>query len=476
MSSLLSGIANKYFSSTVGKVISTGSYTDAISTTSGDEFIPEYTKTDGQKRYQTNGAIPAMPRPKTMFFVYFNINAKAANLIAKKKSLIEYLSKEAKYNQTQNACLANEAELQKIKSGNAVTDTVNNGISQKITDMAKSLSDMKTKVINKLTGNTPTNTEFTADYICDRATLRQLSFELSKYVKSIDKPSITYGIKEYNEYNRRRLCYDNRSFNDIKINFYDVKNNPVQQFFISYLKMIDNTFLCKTSSHWKKQIQPFTYRTDTVDWGFDLDSNFRLIDSISIIEMFMDKMIVYTLENPVLQQIDFGSDTIGDFSPSDLTVTFKYEGVTNDLLVGESASPAQPYNCKLTESASEIYLKSILGKDINEDIATFIQKRYKSGLTYGVETATSFIKGILDADKSDRWSVFQSQLLDTGRSLGFADEINMVNQAKDMVDNYKNSENKGQYVLKAVDDPSSLVGTLTASNITTGSTSIINLF
>lgn len=472
--SLNSNIKNKVLNSSIGKLLKGKNW---METSSGNNFIPEYTKTDGQKKFSSSSAIPNLVKPETMFFVYFNINANAQNLIMKKRKLIEHLSM-LQLQEIDDLNVKHRETEKELWDTGFMSD-----VSKKIDEKLTALSDMFTKVKDtfnlneKAIADTDTSTSNqTADYIPDKMILRQLSFELSKMVKSITKPSIRYKINEYNEYNRKRLCYDNREYTPITIDFYDAKENPVQQFFFSYLKMIDDTFLCKTSSNYKKPIYTTKWDTIATDWGFNLDSNFRLIDSISIIEMYMDKMMVYTLENPVLESIDFGSNVVGSYKPNEIKVTFQYEGITNDLLVGEYAQPVEPYTNVLDDSNNKIYLKSMINSHINGDIATFIQKRYKSGTAATIDTASAFIKGILDAPKAERWDKVKSQLLDTGRKLGFSNEINMAKQAETAIENLKKSDDKSQYMLKLSDDPSSIVGTMTASSVSTSDNSILGLF
>lgn len=471
---LKNDVTNKIYNSSSFKAI-TGQ--DWISTSYGNNIIPEYTKTDTQKRYMTSASIPNLPKPETMFFVYFNLNSKAQLLINKKRELIEYLSK---LSAQQNNTELNYQESVKQNNSDNIINYVSNTIDSYTTEISNQFEYAKKSISNSIANqlNITTNSELktSADYIPDKIILRQLSFELSKFVKSIEKPTIQYTIKEYNEYNRKRLCYDSRQYNPIKITFYDVKENPVQQFFFSYLKLIDDTFLCKTSSDYKKQIQTNNYNIDYTDWGFNVDSNFRLIDSISIIEMYMDRIMVYTLENPVLETISFGTNNIGSFKANEISVSFKYEGITNDLLVGESASPIEPYTNVLDKSNDKAYLKSMINSKINPDIAEFLQMRYKNGTAFGIDNAMAFIKGILDTPSDERWDKFKSQLLDTGRKLGFADEINTLIKANETIDNFQNSNNQGKYLFKVTDDPTSIIGTLTASNITSASNSILNLF
>lgn len=475
--SLLSGIKNKLYNSSGFKAL-TGQ--DYLSTSYGSDFIPEYTVTDTQKRYSSASSIPNLPKPETMFFVYFNLNAKAQMLINKKRALIEYLSKLNAQNVQSNKDLTAQQKSNE-NSAKGVMEYVSNSIDSFTSSLANTFQNAKKELSNAVgqalgIDNINGELKTSADYIPDKMILRQLAYELSKFVKSIEKPSIKYNIKEYNEYNRRRLCYDKREYSPIKITFYDVKENPVQQFFFSYLKLIDDTYLCKNSTNYKKQIYTKKWDIDATDWGFNVDSNFRLIDSISIIEMYMDRMMVYTLENPVLESINFGTNNLGSFKANEITVTFQYEGITNDLLVGESASAIEPYNVVLDKSDDKAYLKSMINSKINPDIATFLQMRYKDGVAFGLDNAMSFIKGIMDAPSDERWDKLTSQLLDTGRKLGFANEINTIIKADETIDNFKNSEDKSKYLFKMLDDPTSIVGTMTASNITSSSNSILNLF
>jgi hypothetical protein len=94
----------------------------------------------------------------------------------------------------------------------------------------------------------------------------------------------------------------------------------------------------------------------------------------------------------------------------------------------------------------------------------------------GIDTAVSFIKGILDAPSNERWSVLKSQSLDTLRKLGFSQEISLVQSATSAVSNYKKSDNKGQYLLKLTDDPSSIVGQITTGGSTSSASGLLKIF
>ena len=470
MANILSNIANKFYNSDAGRVLldTENSY---AKTPYGTDFIPEYVTTTGQKRFSTEASIPNLPKPETLYFVHFELNPNAQTIINKKKALINYLTTEnatdSTYTSSAQANLA--TQLQKATKG--IINEFNNKISSSLNSLGSAFGLLKNDV-KKDESTTPipnekNNTTF-GDYIPDNYLLRQLSFELSKFVKSINKPSITFGVNEHNEYNRKRLVYDKMDFGDLKISFWDVKDNPVERFLMAYLKIISNDFLCKSYQDFRRQIVTREFDRGLTDWGFDLDSNFRLIEKISLVEYYMDKMMVYTFENPTISAIDFGSNKMGSWNPSEINVTFKYEGFTNDLL------DITPYNVELEDD--KVYLKSMVNANITARMADFLNVRYKSGATMGIDTAVSFIKGVLDAPKEERWQTIKEQSLDTLRKLGFSDEINLVKSAESAYDNYKSADNKGKYLLKLTDDPSSIVGEIFNNGSSSTGQSLLNTF
>lgn len=467
LDTLKNGVTRLIDGTTTGKLLN-GSGSDYASTTYGTDFIPEYIKTTGQKRYQTQSTIMNLPKVETMFFVYFGLNPKTQDMITKKQSLIEYLTKTtASSNSKNNTSLNNLASSLTSSLSNSI-NKITNGLSSSLSKVANSFRKTQSSESSESTIPTEQDSKSYGDYLPDKFILNQLSFELSKFVKSIDKPTIEFKINEYNEYNRRRLCYDKITYSPITVTFYDVKDNPVEKFFFAYLKLISNNFLCKDFNNFRKQIVTDNFDYDKTDWGFDTDSNFRLIDKISICEYYMDKMMVYTLENPVISSIKFGTNNIGSFNANTIQVTFQYEGITNDLL------DTNPYNVVWT--GDKTYLKSMINANITENMATFLNVRYKSGPSMGIDTAVSFIKGVLDAPKNERWDVIKSQTLDTLRKLGFSQEISLVNSAIDAVDNYKSADNKGKYLLKLTDDPSSIVGQIMTQGSSSSSTNFLKLF
>lgn len=469
MANLLKGITNKFYNSDAGRVLldKENSYAQ---TPYGSEFIPEYVTTTGQKRFSTEAAIPNLPKPETLYFVHFDLNPRTQEIINKKKALINYLvSGTATDANNSSSAIANLTAGIK-KSLNGIKEKFNNKYSSTLTALG-GLFNKKDKTTNVTTyANIPTedNSKSFGDYMPEGYILRQLSFELSKFVKSIDKPTINFTVNEHNEYNRKRLVYDKMDFGDLKISFWDVKENPVERFLMAYLKIISNDFLCKSYQDFRRQIVTNEFDRKPLDWGFDLDSNFRLIEKISVVEYYMDKMMVYTYENPVITSITFGTNKMGSWNPNEINVTFKYEGFTNDLL------DITPYNIEWEEDKT--YMKSMVNANITAQMANFMNVRYKSGLSMGVDTAVSFIKGVLDAPKEERWKTIKEQSIDTLRKLGFSDEVNLVNRLTDNYDNYKSALNKGKYLLKMTDDPSSFLGEVINNGSTSSASGLLKMF
>ena len=469
MANLLKSITNKFYNSDAGRVLldKENSYAQ---TPYGSEFIPEYVTTTGQKRFSTEAAIPNLPKPETLYFVHFDLNPRTQEIINKKKALINYLvSGTATDANNSSSAIANLTAGIK-KSLNGIKEKFNNKYSSTLTALG-GLFNKKDKTTNVTTyANIPTedNSKSFGDYMPEGYILRQLSFELSKFVKSIDKPTINFTVNEHNEYNRKRLVYDKMDFGDLKISFWDVKENPVERFLMAYLKIISNDFLCKSYQDFRRQIVTNEFDRKPLDWGFDLDSNFRLIEKISVVEYYMDKMMVYTYENPVITSITFGTNKMGSWNPNEINVTFKYEGFTNDLL------DITPYNIEWEEDKT--YMKSMVNANITAQMANFMNVRYKSGLSMGVDTAVSFIKGVLDAPKEERWKTIKEQSIDTLRKLGFSDEVNLVNRLTDNYDNYKSAPNKGKYLLKMTDDPSSFLGEVINNGSTSSASGLLKMF
>lgn len=463
LDTLESTVKSNFYQSNVGKtLLSNESYTQ---TPYGSDFIPEYLTTTGQKRFSTNASIPNLPKPETLYFVYFSLNPKAQQMLLKKKAYINFLLNDLAIDGTSLTGNSGSGVTGTLK---AITNSITNAIGAVGSEISKQLDGIgnifaskkrkEDKAAKAAAIQEAEDSKSFGDYIPEVYIMKQLSFELSKLVKDINKPSITFSVSELNEYNRKRLVYDKMTYGDLKITFWDVKENPVEQFFMTYLKIINNDFFCKSYKDFAKPINARKPDTSMTDWGFDTDSNFRLIDKICLVEYYMDKMMVYTYENPTVSSINFGTNRMGSWNPGEVSVTFKYEGFTNDLL------DVAPYNTTWTEDKS--YLKAMVNAEITAEMANFLNVRYREGESFGLTDAVSFIKGVLDAPKGERWTVFKEQALDTARQLGYGAEINMIKAAENNLKEYKKAGNKTKYLVNMISDPSSFIGTVVGGGST----------
>ena len=477
-------------------------YDGTYATPTGGDTIPSSVLTKAQKTFSSNAETPNFPKPKTLYFVYFHLNPALEKKIAYKQKLIQKISGESWEGISVNSINTSNATLK---------DTTEKEYEKAATE---GLSEIGSKIVGSLTSKStqtsktePLSDSSLVDYIPTKDVFKKLSYEMSKLVKAYDKPSVKFDTEELNEYNRTRIVYSGQKYNDVSITFYDVKNNPVQEFFNAYLKFISGDFLCKNFRVWEDPIdnnhwnnangyidvhgkkQSATYYSNLNSFGLNVESNFRLIDRISFCEYYMNRLMVYTIENPVLTEINWGNGAMGDFNYNDIKVTFKYEGITNDLI------DIDPYNVGNWLGGSEkvggmlqslknwlsdgnmtnggsgnniAYLRYMVNKEIRSDVATFLQTRYKTVANNVVSDITSILKGYMNGETKFSWNTLKNQALDTARKYGFANEANTFSQVQQMISNYNSKEDttaKFKYIANMATDPTSLIGKMSSSTV-----------
>lgn len=193
--------------------------------------------------------------------------------------------------------------------------------------------------------------------------------ELSKFVIGVTKPTITYSTKKMNQYNRIKYVYDNVEYGDLKITFMDVKDNTIEQAFFAYLKQNNNDFMNSKKNNAYDGYAPNSSYNYNYSWGLHNRSNEKMFKSITIAEMYFDKLMIYTVENPTLTSINFGENKIGDYSHNEISVTFKVEGITNDIIWERN-------NVKNVEYDVIGKLFTSIG---GEEMAHFLGKRWYKG-------------------------------------------------------------------------------------------------
>lgn len=446
---------------------------ELTSTPLGFDTIPTSTLTKAQKTFSSNHIVPNIPKPKTLYFVYFHLNNNLEKKILYKQRLIKQLS-------------GNDWETEESSGVTSISNAVKGTLDKAFGQVYNTLfgGDKNNKTKSEQTTPSATDKPRTyptlVDYIPEKAIIRKLSYEISKLVSGYNKPKVSFKTSEMNEYNRKRIVYEGVDYNDITVSFYDVKDNPVQEFFHIYLKFICSDFLCKDGKTWRLPIdnnhwqnkngykdvkgnqQQATYLNNLNQFGFNIDSNFRLIDSISFCEYYMDKLTVYTIENPVITSIDWGDAKMGDFGSNEIKVTFKYEGITNDLI------DVEPYNVesenwdKLME-LQPLYFRHMVNREIRNEVATFLQTRYVSKGGSLLNDIISVLKGYMNGDTEYTWNNIKNQGLDIMRKYGLAQEANTIAQVEATIDRYKSKdgEDKWKYLVNMSTDQTSLIGKIT---------------
>lgn len=180
-------------------------------------------------------------------------------------------------------------------------------------------------------------TLFKVNFIKDSNDKNDIDYdELSKFVISVDKPNIAYTTKQMNQYNRIRYIYENIKYGPLKITFIDVKDNPIQQKFFKYLK---------------KNNDDINYNKVN-DWGLNINSNKKMFDKIIIEERFLKSYISYYVINPVLKDITFGTDKMGDWGYNEIIVSFDVESVGDIIYNNENNNGKE--NSKLEKNENII--------------------------------------------------------------------------------------------------------------------------
>ena len=254
-----------------------------------------------------------------------------------------------------------------------------------------------------------------------KAPLTELSDELSKYLIEVKKPNVTVNTTKMNQYNRIKYVIDNIVYGDLILTFMDTKDSNVVKAFFSYLKNIAQDFN-NSSEEFKSDYSVNSYKKE--NWGLTTLSNDKKIESITIVEMYMDKITVYTVENPTLSTVDFGSNKIGDFSPNNITVTFKVEGITNEF----------EYSGK---SIRDVIDENII-KLGGSNLAHKLQKRWGGG-SYPVRDTTN------ETFNNYYTEVINNQINDTYGKLNKVYEENEYERAINQILDYLSYPNKGEY-------------------------------
>lgn len=403
----------------------------------GQFITPTLTKTAAQNAFSTICGKPNLPKPQSMFFVYFNINESYHSWAEFKRKYVSDMASALLYSNLY------DGGVEKTTGGNfsqLLEDSTNTGSTSKVKS-----TTVKSKYLN-------TDIMYESDLsIVDSILLssanNMAAFEMSKMVKGYKLPSISFDTTRINEYNRWRNIYtSNGKYSDLTMSFYDIKENPVQQFFFNYLKFVSNDFFMKGNEIWNHRAMPNTYDLHKEDnskqlsydenvFGLTIDSNIQFIKEINICEYFVDKVMVYTIVNPKIKSIDFGGATRSSMDSKDISVTFSVDGITNDMSDNTVLTSGSGY----TGFKDKAYLRSMVNAPITDKMSNFLQTKYLKATTgkvlgdFAAALATS-----VNTLKKYRWNSIETQVKDTLR------RYNTVKKA------YKNSYETEDTAIKSI--------------------------
>ena len=332
-----------------------------LNTPIGGAFVPTIDKNAAQRVFSTESSNPNLPKPQSLFYVYFSLNKDLPSLINWKDDIVSQMAGTVLSSTLENSLDTKQqvaAATSILQSSVEETNTTNFLEGTKTASSwygigASSLSKVDVGML---------------DAILSIETTRTLAYEIGKMVKSYTMPSIKLETQRFNEYNRRRNLYTGKTeYGDLSFKFYDVKENPAQMFFLNYLKLVSNDFLMKGNSVWAersphnnwqlgedKKAKSFDYNP----YGLTTESNYSIIDKITICEFYLDKMMAYTFECPKLVDVNFGSASHGTMDSKEIEVTFKIEGISNDML------EIAPLQNSFTSKVRASYLRSVVNNPI----------------------------------------------------------------------------------------------------------------
>ena len=431
-----------------------------LNTPIGGAFVPTIDKNAAQRVFSTESSNPNLPKPQSLFYVYFSLNKDLPSLINWKDDIVSQMAGTVLSSTLENSLDIKQqvaAATSILQSSVEETNTTNFLEGTKTASSwygigASSLSKVDVGML---------------DAILSIETTRTLAYEIGKMVKSYTMPSIKLETRRFNEYNRRRNLYTGKTeYGDLTFKFYDVKENPAQMFFLNYLKLVSNDFLMKGNSVWAeraphnnwqlggdKKAKSFDYNP----YGLTTESNYSIIDKITICEFYLDKMMAYTFECPKLVDVNFGSASHGTMDSKEIEVTFKIEGISNDML------EIAPLQNSFTSKVRASYLRSVVNNPIKKEMAGFLNTRYLSGGKSLNGDLESIIASYINGDKKFTWKNLNAQLQDTARKYGYASAINAAEKTKIAVDNItsKKSGDRWKYLFNSSRDPTSLIGSIT---------------
>ena len=156
---------------------------------------------------------------------------------------------------------------------------------------------------------------------------------LGQMVRTIDRPQYNHEVEIHNQYNRPRLVHGKLKYEPIRVIFYDDVNNSALRLYNQYRRFYYGDFQNKEDDKsWTYDTVAPTFE-NTANWGLSTLNNkdgeesyfFKQID---LYEFYGGQLTAYNLIHPKITAFEMDPRDITEEAISEVTITFEYEGVT----------------------------------------------------------------------------------------------------------------------------------------------------
>jgi len=157
---------------------------------------------------------------------------------------------------------------------------------------------------------------------------REVVENLSFVVKSIDKPKYSMDVQTLNQYNKKRLIYQQIEYQATTLHFYDTYKSDAAIFLKEYLNYYFADFSKTSVSDWNDDIIKPEFNNGDKGWGFTPKDDQYFINSIEVFQIYGKRTYdKYTYVHPKIQSLDFDTNDFSVNDISEITMGFMSEGV-----------------------------------------------------------------------------------------------------------------------------------------------------
>ena len=179
------------------------------------------------------------------------------------------------------------------------------------------------------------------------------TIEAGMLVKEVQLPKYTLDVKKYNSYNRTNLVQTKINYDPVTIQFHDDMANVVRELWYDYYSYYYNDAQ-QVESIYK---QEYKYSPGSpLAFGYSNEATIPFFIAIRIYQLHQKQFSEYTLINPVITNLEHGTQSSSSSDPVDTSMIIQFETVKyakgyvsgnsvkgfGDLHYDQSPSPLTP--------------------------------------------------------------------------------------------------------------------------------------